>query len=428
MTLCGVGFAVALRVSGAAGGILTGSSIAAMHYTGMMAVELPARAVWDLNYVVASVLIGVSLSGLALHFALRRKSKKDYLLGAGLFIVAIVGMHFTAMTAVHYIPDGSHRVSGALMAPFALAVVVAAGAAFIVAQALMVAVVDRHLEARAKGEAQRMREHIAELENTQLALTKTSEDLSLALEAAEAASKSKSAFLASMSHELRTPLNAILGFSETMLYEAFGPLGAPRYKEYLGDIHKSGAHLLSLINDILDIARFDAGQAELHEEIFDLTALTVDCLRMVAGHAEKCDVVLSTELAPDLPALKADRRRIKQVLLNLLSNAVKFTPAGGQVTFSACRSEAGLAMAVSDTGIGIAPQDIPRALERFGQVDSTLARRYEGTGLGLPLSKQLMEFHGGALFLESEEGVGTTVTVTLPPDRLVPAAPAVAAA
>jgi signal transduction histidine kinase len=231
-----------------------------------------------------------------------------------------------------------------------------------------------------------------------------------------------------MSHELRTPLNAILGFSETMLYETFGPLGAPRYKEYLGDIHKSGSHLLSLINDILDIARFDAGQAELYEEVFDLEPLAAECMRMIAGHAEKCDIVLFTELAADLPALRADKRRIKQVLINLLSNAVKFTPAGGRVKFSAALTELGLAMAVRDTGIGIAEQDIPKALERFGQVDSSLARKYEGTGLGLPLSKQLMELHGGSLSLESQEGVGTTVTVTLPPDRLTASAPSVAAA
>jgi len=428
MTLCGVGFAVALRVSGAAGGMLTGSAIAAMHYTGMMAVDLPARAVWDLNYVAASVLIGVSVSGLALHFAMRRKSRTDYVLGAGLFIVAIVGLHFTAMTAVRYIPEGNHAFSRVVMNPFALAVVVAAGAAFIVAQALIMAVIDWHLTARAQGDAQRMREHIVELEATKETLEKTSADLVAAAEVAEAASKSKSLFLASMSHELRTPLNAILGFSETMLYETFGPLGAPRYKEYLGDIHKSGSHLLSLINDILDIARFDAGQAELYEEVFDLEPLAAECMRMIAGHAEKCDIVLFTELAADLPALRADKRRIKQVLINLLSNAVKFTPAGGRVKFSAALSELGLAMAVRDTGIGIAEQDIPKALERFGQVDSSLARKYEGTGLGLPLSKQLMELHGGSLSLESQEGVGTTVTVTLPPDRLTASAPSVAAA
>ena len=178
-------------------------------------------------------------------------------------------MHFTGMAAVTFVPEYGHLISGAVMAPLALAVVVAASAAFIVAQALIVAVVDRHLEARAKGEAQRMREHIAELEATQQALTEASAQLTQALEAAQAASKSKSAFLASMSHELRTPLNAVLGFSETMLSELLGPLGAPRYREYLESIHASGAHLLSLINDILDIARFDAGHGELVEEIFD---------------------------------------------------------------------------------------------------------------------------------------------------------------
>ena len=263
MTLCGAGFAIALRINGALGGMVTGSAISAMHYTGMASVELPGRALWDAGYVTASVLIGVSLSGLALHFAMRRKSRRDYALGAGLFLLAIVGMHFTAMAAVLYVPDGTLRHSGPVMNPFALAVVVAAGAAFIVAQALIVAVVDRHLENRAKGEAQRMREHIAELETTQQALKQTSDDLSVALEAAQAASASKSAFLASMSHELRTPLNAVLGFSEAMQQELFGPLGSPRYKEYLSNIHNSGSHLLSLINDILDIARYDAGRGEL---------------------------------------------------------------------------------------------------------------------------------------------------------------------
>ena len=269
MSLCGAGFALAVRVSGALGGMVTGFAICAMHYTGMAAVELPARAVWDMSYVIASVLIGISVSGLALHFALRRKSRRDFALGAGLFTLAIVGLHFTAMAAVRYVPDGSHPVFTHVINPFALAVVVAACAAFIVSQGLVVAIVDRYLAARAQGEALRMRNHIAELETTQQALEKTSADLTAALDAAEAASKSKSAFLASMSHELRTPLNAVLGFSETMQMETFGPLGSERYKEYLGNIHDSGAHLLSLINDILDISRFDAGNGELSEEVFD---------------------------------------------------------------------------------------------------------------------------------------------------------------
>jgi signal transduction histidine kinase len=412
MSLCGVGFALAVsRAGGAVGGMVTGAAISAMHYTGMAAVDLPAYAVWDMQYVIASVLIGVSLSGLALHFAVRRRSRTDYLLAAGLFIAAIVGLHFTAMAAVLYVPQAGHLVTGAVMAPFALAVVVAASAAFIVAQALIVAVVDRHLEARAKGEAQRMREQIARLEATQQALTEASD-------AAQAASKSKSAFLASMSHELRTPLNAVLGFSETMKGEPYGPLGSPRYLEYLDCIHTSGAHLLSLINDILDIARFDAGQGELVEDVFDPAAEIADTRRMMQPQAEKAGVTLAIDIAPELPQMRGDRRRTRQILLNLLSNALKFTKAGGRVTVRAYHTAEGLVMQVTDTGIGIAPQDFPKALEPFGQVDSSLARKYEGTGLGLPLTRQMVELHGGHLTLDSVLGQGTSVTVTLPAWRL----------
>jgi len=426
MTLCAAGFALALYVSGVVGGVVTGIAISAMHYTGMAAVELPARAVWDWAYVTASVLIGVSLSGLALHFAIRRKRPADYVLGAGLFLLAIVGLHFTAMAAVIYVPEGVPHFSGALMNPFALAVVVAAGAAFIVAQALIVALVDRHLQARAQGEAQRMREHIVELETTQQALEKTSGELSDALEAAQAASTSKSAFLASMSHELRTPLNAVLGFSESMQQEIFGPLGSPRYKEYLGNIHNSGSHLLSLINDILDIARYDAGRGELQEEMFDPVNQIADTINMMTGQAAKAKVALIGDIAPDLPCLKGDQRRIRQVLLNLLSNALKFTPSGGNVTVRALRSEQGFVLQVTDTGIGIAPNDFHKALEPFGQVDSSLARKYDGIGLGLPLTRQMVELHGGRLDLDSVVGHGTTVTIVLPAWRLV--SPAEAAA
>jgi len=426
MALCAAGFTLALYVSGILGGMMTGIAISAMHYTGMAAVELPARAVWDTAYVTASVLIGVSLSGLALHFAIRRKSPSDYVLGAGLFLLAIVGLHFTAMAAVIYVPEGQARFSGALMNPFALAVVVAAGAAFIVAQALIVAIIDRHLEARAKGEAQRMREHIVELEKTQQALRKTSDDLSDALEAAQAASSSKSAFLASMSHELRTPLNAVLGFSEAMQQEMFGPLGSPRYKEYLGNIHDSGSHLLSLINDILDIARYDAGRGELQEETFDPATQIADTIKMMSAQAAKAKVALMGDIASDLPCLKGDQRRIRQVLLNLLSNALKFTPAGGKVTLRLFRSEHGLVLQVTDTGIGIAPSDFHKALEPFGQIDSSLARKYDGIGLGLPLTRQMVELHGGTLELDSVVGHGTTVTITLPAWRLVSRAEAAA--
>jgi signal transduction histidine kinase len=294
-----------------------------------------------------------------------------------------------------------------------MAVLVAAAGMFIVGQALIMVLVDRHLSHRAQGEEQRLRDHIVELEKTQRALEKTSNELTVALDQAAQASKAKSEFLASMSHELRTPLNAVIGFSDAMVMEIFGPM-SDRYKNYASDIRSSGAHLLSLINDVLDLTRLDAGQAELREEVFGLPELVGESVRMIQDHAQKAGLALSTDIADGLPALKADRRRIKQVLVNLLSNAVKFTPSGGGVTISARLTEAGLTLAVADSGIGIAAQDIPKALEVFGQVDSSLARKYEGTGLGLPLTKRLVEMHGGTFDLASEPGRGTVATVRLP--------------
>jgi signal transduction histidine kinase len=263
-----------------------------------------------------------------------------------------------------------------------------------------------------------MRDHIAELEKTQKALKKTSQDLTGALYVAAEASKTKSSFLASMSHELRTPLNAIIGFSDTMIMEVFGPM-SDRYKSYATDIRTSGEHLLALINDILDISRLDAGHTDLREEEFDAADLIAESLRMVVGQAAKAQVALTTHIATGLPHVKADKRRIKQILINLLSNALKFTPQGGEVKVIARVVPAGLTMAVSDSGIGIAPEDIPKVMERFGMVDSSMSRHHSGTGLGLPLSKQLAEAHGGSLVLESTLHVGTTVTVTLPPERLI---------
>jgi signal transduction histidine kinase len=238
-----------------------------------------------------------------------------------------------------------------------------------------------------------------------------------ALEAADAAIKAKSAFLAAMSHELRTPLNAVIGFSEMLSLETFGSVG-DRNKEYLNDINGSGRHLLALINDILDIARIEAGHAELHEEVVDLKAMVHQTVAMLMPQAHAEHIHLVESIDDDVQTLYADERRLKQVLINLLGNAVKFTMEGGEVAITARRVAEGVAIAVSDTGIGIAEQDIPRVMSQFGQVDSSLARQYQGTGLGLPLAKQLTELHGGALVIQSVLGAGTTVTVTLPAARI----------
>ena len=241
-----------------------------------------------------------------------------------------------------------------------------------------------------------------------------------AKEQAELANRAKSEFLANMSHELRTPLNAIIGFSDMIRGQLLGPIGSPKYLEYGKDIYQSGQHLLAIINDILDLSRIEAGKVELYEEAIDVCKAVGSCLHLVTERAETAGVNLKSEIADGHPPLYADERNLKQILINLLSNAVKFTPAGGKVTIKTwSRPDDGYVFQVSDTGIGIAREDIPKALAPFQQIDSDLNRKYEGAGLGLPLTKSLVELHGGSLDLQNEVGVGTTVTVRFPAERIV---------
>ena len=224
----------------------------------------------------------------------------------------------------------------------------------------------------------------------------------------EAASRHKSEFLASMSHELRTPLNAIIGFSEVLREEMFGPLNE-RQADYLNDILTSGRHLLSLINDILDLSKIEAGKMELELSTFSLPAVLEGGLTMIRERAVNHGISLGLEVAPDVGEITADERKVKQVVFNLLSNAVKFTPDGGRIDLAARCSEGEVEVAVTDTGIGIAPDDQERVFEEFQQ-----AGQREGSGLGLALSRSFVELHGGRLRLESELGVGSTFTFTLP--------------
>ena len=241
-----------------------------------------------------------------------------------------------------------------------------------------------------------------------------------AAEVAEAGNLAKSRFLANTSHELRTPLNAIIGFTEVMQIEQFGPLGNDRYREYAGDVLTSARHLLTVINDILDVAKVDAGGLDLDNVDVD----PVDMVDRVVGRfgerAKRAGITLRAHRSSELPALRVDRDKIEQVLLNLLSNAIKFTPSGGRVELVAgIEDDGSFCFTVHDSGIGIAPQDLTTALTPFGQVDSQLARRFEGTGLGLPLSNALVELHGGRLRLDSRPGEGTRVTVELPAERVI---------
>ncbi len=230
---------------------------------------------------------------------------------------------------------------------------------------------------------------------------------------AEAANHAKSEFLANMSHELRTPLNAINGFSEIMASEMFGPLGHARYKEYSGDILSSGQHLLSLINDILDMSKIEAGKMQLRFEPISIDEVVDDTLRLVRQRAEKAGLKLRTHL-PTLPEIDADFRALKQVLLNLLTNAVKFTPQGGTITISAAVTDDNVHLSVNDTGVGIPEKALSRLAKPFEQVENQFSKTKEGTGLGLALTKSLIEMHNGRMEIDSEVGKGTTVHVILP--------------
>jgi signal transduction histidine kinase len=245
-------------------------------------------------------------------------------------------------------------------------------------------------------------------------LRRNQETLLAAKDAAEAANRAKSQFLANMSHELRTPLNAIIGFSSIMQQGMFGELN-PRYAEYAGMVCDSGTHLLTIINDILDLAKAESDKLELREEDVDIARVVALSSTIVREMAEKAGVNYDVTMAEVLPHVRADSARLRQILINLLGNAVKFTPSGGKVSLSAhATPDGGLQFRIADTGIGIPADKIEVAMSPFGQVDSTLARKYEGTGLGLPLTKRLVEMHGGTFELTSEPGKGTVATVRLP--------------
>lgn len=247
----------------------------------------------------------------------------------------------------------------------------------------------------------------------------TEAELRNAILQAEAANRAKDEFLASMSHELRTPLNAVLGFSSVMQDKLYGPLGSEKYEEYVNNIHESGEHLLDLISDILDLSKIEAGALTLDERTVDLSKVSEAVVRLIRPRAEMRRVALINRVNGETPLLFADERRIKQILFNLLSNAIKFTEPGGRASLDVyCDEDNCLSLVVSDTGIGMDEEELEIARQPFGQVEAAFSRKYEGTGLGLPLTGALAELHNASMAVESRKGEGTEVTVRFPADRV----------
>ncbi|WP_416899752.1 MAG: MHYT domain-containing protein [Minwuia sp.] len=399
------------------GGLVAGAGVASMHFTGMTGLGGPIRIEWELSYVAVSVLAALPISALA--FRLAAVLTKHWQ-ATTLMVASICILHFTAMTGMVVAHD---PFAAELAVPAfdhtSLAIGVAAVTVMVLVAGLVVAHFDRFVDVRNRRENEKLQEYVHQLEATQAELEGKTVALAEALATVERHSQAKSEFVAMMSHELRTPLNAIIGFSELIQMEPNGPIGHPSYRAYLDDIMFSGRHLLDLINGILDFSKIESGDMSLREEVVDLKELVEDCVRIMQPKAAEGEIRIQCVPPAGLPEVRADSRQLRQLLLNLISNAVKFSEAGGVVIVSAAPDEGGLRLSVADTGIGIAPEDIAKAREPFGQVDSRLSRKHEGTGLGLPISIRIAELHGGSLDLQSRPGEGTRVDVSLPATRIV---------
>ena len=420
-----VGFLSSLWTGAMAAGAWT-ASVLVIHavivtkckqFLDLPAAEAPYRA-WRMRFILLDLFYGLAWTFILIHPIGFDESSNTFMLFVMLLVVAVSSMLASSLPIAVF--AATFPVTAAIALDFTLqgtlrnyilAVMAVTAQGYFAALAYrLYSTTLATLEARAEKDAL-----IGELEQAKAISDE-------ARRRAEAANISKSRFLAQMSHELRTPLNAILGFSEVMKSEVFGEHSVPAYKEYSGDIHNSGVHLLGLINEILDLSRIEAGRYELNEESISLAGITEDCHHLLKLRATNRGITIHEMFEPDLPRLWADERAIRQICLNLLSNAIKFTPQAGEIWLKVgWTASGGQYLSVQDTGPGIPEDEIPVVLASFGQGSNSIKSAEQGAGLGLPIAKSLVDLHGGTFNLKSKLRIGTEVVVTFPPERVVAA-------
>jgi two-component system cell cycle sensor histidine kinase PleC len=373
---------------------------------------------WRLRFIMLDLFYGIAWMFILIHPVGFDRNSSTFMLFVMLLVVAVSSMMASSLPMAVY--AATIPVTLAIALDFALqatlrdyilaAMAVTAECYFALLAYRLYSTTLQTLVARAEKDAL-----IGELEQAKAISDE-------ARSRAEAANISKSRFLAQMSHELRTPLNAILGFSEVMKSEVFGEHSVPAYKEYSGDIHNSGVHLLGLINEILDLSRIEAGRYELNEESISLAAAVEDCHHLLKLRATNRGITIHELFEQDLPRIWADERAVRQVCLNLLSNAIKFTPPGGEIWLKVgWTASGGQYMSCKDSGPGIPEEEIPIVLASFGQGSNSIKSAEQGAGLGLPIAKSLIDLHGGTFTLKSKLRIGTEIIVTFPPERVVAA-------
>lgn len=383
---------------------LTGMSALLIIAASVRSNQIPSKY----GYTIGFVIFGIVLANSALHMLIQKDIHQST--NFALIFVA-VGLFFLSRRNLIIAFSINFAVWALCAALVTENVKMLEHFAVMNVQAIFIGLLAIELRLRSSRKLIRMRTEAGERERTlEQALTKMKLYASV-----ERDNKAKAEFLANMSHELRTPLNAILGFSEAMEQKLFGPIGNPRYEAYVHDIHHAGAHLLSLVNDILDLSRIELDGLKLNPQPVDFARVCNNCLAIVRGRAERGQVKLSLDAVPPFPAIETDERRLKQVIINLLNNAVKFTPPSGKVTLELAHgANGGAVIRIRDTGIGMNEEELESALRPFWQADAGLDRTFEGAGLGLALVTELVSLMEGEFRLESERDRGTVATVILP--------------